>query len=276
MLPGKLRLEGYPMVSNLYNTLNIPVIADNDGRLSILGEANYGKAKDYDWAVSITLGTGVGSGVLLDSRILRDPHLQFGTQASHVVQQSNSDRLCITWARGTASILCSASALAIIARDGLASGLPSELNDRYVHDPSTIDFEVVLDATIQGDALCLDALETWKKALGWFLVNVVHMYSPQIIIIGGGATSGAPYYLEEVRTHVRQHTFRYPPNQEVLIELSDMPDYGVVKGAAALAWDAYLFCWFNGLTCKRRSLPKSSLSESLLFYPYIDNPFSVQ
>jgi len=238
MLPGKLQLEGYPMVPNLSSALNLPVIADNDGRLSILAESKYGKAQGYDWAVSITLGTGVGSGVLLAGQILRDPHLQFGTQASHVVQQSNSDRLCITRARGTANILCSASALAVIARDGLARGLPSELNDRYFDDPSHIDFEAVLHGVKRGDALCLDALKTWRKELAWFLVSVVHMYSPQIIILGGGAISGASYYIEEVRAHVRQHTFRYPPDQEVSIELSDMLDYGVVKGAATLIWDA--------------------------------------
>ncbi len=237
LLPGKLRIEGYPMVSNLADALDLPVIADNDGRLSILGETKYGKARDYDWAVSITLGTGVGSGVLLNGQILRDPHLQFGTQASHIIQQSNSDRLCITRARGTANILCSASALAVLARDGLARGLPSQLNDLYFQDPSRIDYETVLDGAKCGDALCLDVLSTWTKELGWFLVSVVHMYSPQIIIIGGGASTGASYYLEQVRAHVHQHTFRYPPEEEVLIEVSNMPDYGVVKGAAALAWD---------------------------------------
>ena len=112
-LPGKLQgLEGYPIVKRLVKATGVPVIADNDGRISIYAERHYGLAQDPDWAVSITLGTGVGSGVLLDGKILRDPHLQFGTQMSHIVMQANGGRLCITNARGTADMMCSATALA--------------------------------------------------------------------------------------------------------------------------------------------------------------------
>ena len=237
LLPGKLRLEGYPIVPNLTHRLSLPVIAENDGRLSIIAEAHFGKAREYRWAVSITLGTGVGSGVMLDGKILRDPHLQFGTQASHVVQQSNSDRLCITRARGTANILCSATALAVIVRDNLARGLPSVLNERYFNDPASVDFEAVIKGVAQEDALCLDAFNTWKTELAWFLVSVVHMYAPEIIILSGGAASAAPYFLDDLRTHVNNHTFRYPPGDEIRIELSDIATFNAVLGAGALAWE---------------------------------------
>lgn len=237
LLPGKLRLEGYPIVPNLAHRLRLPVIAENDGRLSIIAEAHYGKAREYRWAVSITLGTGVGSGVMLDGKILRDPHLQFGTQASHVVQQSNSNRLCITRARGTANILCSATALAIIVRDNLARGLPSVLNERYFNDPASVDFEAVIEGVAQDDPLCLDAFNTWKTELAWFLVSVVHMYAPEIVILSGGAASAAPYFMDDLRTHVNNHTFRYPPGDEIRIELSDIATFSAVLGAGALAWE---------------------------------------
>lgn len=237
LLPGKLRLEGYPIVPNLAQRLRLPVIAENDGRLSIIAEAHYGKAREYRWAVSITLGTGVGSGVMLDGKILRDPHLQFGTQASHVVQQSNSNRLCITRARGTANILCSATALAIIVRDNLARGLPSVLNERYFNDPASVDFEAVIEGVAQDDPLCLDAFNTWKTELAWFLVSVVHMYAPEIVILSGGAASAAPYFMDDLRTHVNNHTFRYPPGDEIRIELSDIATFSAVLGAGALAWE---------------------------------------
>ncbi len=237
LLPGKLRLEGYPIVPNLINNLNLPVIADNDGRLSIIAETHYGKARDYNWAVSITLGTGVGSGVLLDGKILRDPHLQFGTQASHVVQQSASHRLCITRARGTANILCSATALSVLVRDGLTRGLPSVLNEQFFEDPASIDFETVMKGVAQHDALCMDAFSAWKTELSWFLVSIVHMYAPEIIILSGGAAFAAPLFLDEIRTHVNNHTFRYPIDDPVRIEVSDIITHSVVLGAARLAWE---------------------------------------
>jgi glucokinase len=152
LLPGKLKgLEGFPMVPRLRKATGLPVIADNDGRISILAESYYGLAADHDWAVTVTLGTGVGSGVKLGGQILRDPHLQFGTQLGHLVQQSLGGRLCITGARGTGELMCSATALAMQVRDGLARGIPSLLSDRYFKDPHAIDFKAVTRAAARGD-----------------------------------------------------------------------------------------------------------------------------
>lgn len=93
-LPGKLDgLEGYPLVPKLEKAVGIPVVAENDGRVSMVAEKHYGLARRKKWAVSLTLGTGVGSGVMLDGQILRDPHLQFGTQMGHIVIQAAGGRL---------------------------------------------------------------------------------------------------------------------------------------------------------------------------------------
>ena len=166
-MPGKIKgLEGYPIVKKLARATGVPVIADNDGRISIYAERYYGQAQDLDWAVTITLGTGVGSGVLLDGRILRDPHLQFGTQMSHIVMQALGGRLCITNARGTAEMMCSATALAQQVRDGLARGIPSLLSDSYFKDPGSIDFKAVIRGVARQDRLCSDELEHWTRNLG--------------------------------------------------------------------------------------------------------------
>lgn len=236
LLPGKLQVEGFPLVPTLRERTGLPVIADNDGRLSILAEARYGQARNQRWAVTITLGTGVGSGVMLDGKVPRDPRLQFGTQASHIVQEAHSDRLCITRARGTANILCSATALAMAVRDGLLRGLPSVLNETFFDNPNSIDFEAVIRGVEAGDALCQDALERWTTSLGWFLTSVTHMYAPEIIILSGGAINAADHFLDQVRAHVNNHTFRYPFAEEIPIVLTELTDYAGVLGAAALAW----------------------------------------
>ena len=236
-LPGKLQLEGYPVVPELRRELNVPVVADNDGRLSILAEAHYGKAQGERWAVSVTLGTGVGSGVMLDGKILRDPYLQFGTQASHIIQEATSDRVCITSSRGTANILCSATALALSVRDGLGRGLPSVLFDEYAKDPHSIDFAAVIRGVAAGDGLCKDALDRWTTKLGQFLVSIVHMYAPEVVILGGGATGAASYFVPQVQAHVNRHVYRYPVDREIPVVVSDLKDFAGVFGAAAMAWE---------------------------------------
>jgi glucokinase len=237
LLPGKLKLEGFPIVSELQEAIGVPVVAENDGRISILAEARYGLARNYRWAVAITLGTGVGSGVMLDGKILRDPHLQFGTQVSHLVQDVNSGRLCITGARGTADMLCSATELSMMVRDGLQRGLPSVLTEAYFDDPHRIDFKAVIDGVEQNDPLCLDAINRWTVNLGWFLVSVVHLFAPEIIILSGGATNAARHFLAPVQAHVSRHIFRYPPGEPVPIVVSQMSDHTGVLGAAVSAWE---------------------------------------
>ena len=236
LLPGKLQLEGFPIVPRLVDRLGIPTIADNDGRLSIMAESEYGLARDHKWAVSITLGTGVGSGVMLDGQVLRDPHLQFGTQASHIVQQTRSNRWCITNAPGTANILCSAPALVHMVRDGLMRGIPSTLNSAYHDNPHSIDFEAVIEGVVNNDDLCRRALSVWRRELGWFLVSVARMYTPEIIILSGGATQAASHFLTEVAAHVNRHLYRYPPGVELPVVVSELNEYAGVLGAAALAW----------------------------------------
>lgn len=237
LLPGRLRgLENFPIVPKLRKAFGVPVIADNDARLAMIAEKEYGQARGKGWALTVTIGTGVGSGVLIDGRIFRDPHLQFGTQASHMVLQAHGGRLCFTGARGTAEMLCSAVALAQQVRDGLSRGIPSELSERHAADPASIDFAAVLSAASKGDRLCLDELHVWTANLGWFLVSAVHAYAPEVVILTGGGAHGAKLFLRPLRAHVNKHLFRWPVGEPLPIVVSKMIDHAGVLGAAAQAW----------------------------------------
>ena len=238
LLPGKIKgLEGFPIVSRLQARCGVPVVADNDGRVSIYAEAWYGLAKEVDWAVSVTIGTGVGSGVMLDGRILRDPYLQFGTQLGHLVMNASNEHLCITNARGTSEMFASATALAMSVRNALQRGLESSLSDSYFEDPRSIDFKRVIEAVEQGDPLCKDELRLWTRKLGWTLVNAVHAYAPEKIILSGGAVNAANHFLDQVREQVNSHIFRYPMGEPVSIEVSNITNHAGVLGTAARAWE---------------------------------------
>lgn len=239
LLSGKFAdLQGYPLVRKLRSRLGVPVVAENDGRIAIIAEKHYGAARKKKWVVCLTIGTGVGSGVMLDGLILRDPFLQFGTQIGHIVMQADGGRLCLTGARGTAETLCSATALAMQVRDGLQRGIPSVLTMQYLADPHSIDFAAVITGVKQDDPLCLDELERWTAHLGWLVLSAAHAFAPELIILSGGAMRAARHFLPKVRVQVNRHIFRYPKGQPVPIVVSRMGDYAGAMGAAALAWDA--------------------------------------
>jgi glucokinase len=240
LLPGRLAgLEGYPLVPKLAAATGLPVVADNDARLAMLAEARYGLARGLRWALTITLGTGVGSCPLLDGRLLRDPHLQFGTQMSHIVMRSRDGRLCFTGARGTAEMLCSATALAGQVAEALSRGIPSLLSERWRKDPRSIDCAAVMEAVARKDRLACDELRVWTEHLGWFLVSAIHAYAPQRVILSGGATHGARHFLPALRRQVGAHLFRWPRGSRVPIVISKMQDHAGVLGAGALAWEAF-------------------------------------
>ena len=236
LLPGKiLGLEGFPIVTRLREEFTTRVWAENDGVAAMYAEKHAGSARDKDWAVVLTIGTGIGSGVMLDRKILRDPHFMFGSQAGHLVMDLSNDQLCLTGARGTGEMLCSATALALAVRSGLQRGIPSALTDRYWNNPHSIDFRAVIDSGVaKGDALCLEELRRWTTRLGWLLVNVVHAYSPEMIILAGGATAAHQYFLDNVRDHVARNIFRYPKGKAVPICVSELGDNMGVVGAAMM------------------------------------------
>lgn len=236
LLPGKVKgLEKYPIVPRFAERFKVPVRAENDGTLSIYAEKYAGQAKDVDWAVTVTIGTGIGSGVMLDGKILNDPRFMFGSQLGHMVINTASDQLCLVGARGTAEISCSATALALAVRSGLQRGIPSTLTETYFADAHAIDFRTIIEQGVaKGDLLCVDELRRWTKQVGWLLVNAIHAYSPQIIILSGGAALAAKYFLNDVQQHVNQHIFRYPPGAGVPIVISEIAEHAGVLGAATM------------------------------------------
>ena len=239
LLPGKFaNLEGYPLVPKLRKRTRIPVVAENDGRISIIAEKHYGAARKRKWVVCLTIGTGLGSGVMLDGQILRDPFLQFGTQIGHIVLQADGGRLCMTGARGTAETLCAATALAMQVRDGLQRGIPSVLTDQYLANPHSIDFAAAIRGFEQGDPLCIDELRRWTEHLGWLVLSAVHAFAPELVILSGGAISAAHHFLPVIREQVNRHAFRYPKGKPVPIVVSKMGEFAGAMGAAALAWEA--------------------------------------
>jgi glucokinase len=232
-LPGKFKmLENYPIVKKLKDVFNVPVIADNDGRLAVYAEKYLGLAKDKDWVVALTIGTGIGSGVIVDGKILTNRFLQFGVQVGHLITNSSSNQFCLTRNYGTGETLCSATALVLQVRNAIQRGIPSLLADEYYANPASIDFEKIVKACRCNDELCLRELKNWAHNLANLIVNAVHAYSPELVILSGGATLAADLFMDQVRTNVNNQVFRYPVNEPVPILISEIQEYASAMGAA--------------------------------------------
>lgn len=209
------------------------VVVENDATVAMYGEWRVGAARGHDHAVMVTLGTGVGGGVVVDGRLLRGAN-GFASEVGHQPVQRDGRR-CACGRRGCLEAYAAGSAIAVEAAERLASGAPSSLTGQV-----DLSGQEVVAAAEAGDALAVEVLEEIGTWLGLGLVGLVNLLDPSIVVVGGGAGSAAaarrhilPVAEQVVAAQIEGAAHRTPP-PVVPGLLGD--DAGIV-GAALLALD---------------------------------------
>jgi glucokinase len=182
-------------------TLGLPLVIENDARAALLGEWQAGAGRGSNDLVMVTLGTGLGTAALIRGHLVRGRHGQAGVLGGHLTVRQDG-RACTCGNQGCAEAEASTFALpAIAARrsDFAASPLSTA---------RTIDYAAVLRLARERDpcaiALRTQAIEIWTA----MIVNLIHAYDPERVIIGGGIVAGGVDFLDELEHHVhrRAHT----------------------------------------------------------------------
>ena len=229
-LPGKIRgLDRHRTIPYLRRRWRVPAIGDNDGRAACYAEWKVGAGRGTDNLVVLTLGTGIGSGVVLDGRLLTDRHLQRGTQCGHFIIDVDGPR-CLTGTRGTGESLASVTALVQQVRDACARGLPTSLT---VLPADNVCFPQVADAVRKGDPIVTEIFERWLDRFGAVLLNSYYAYTPDFILLAGGPTKAADILLPPLLRRLNQ-AFRVPPGHPLPLRLARLGEEAGWRGAALL------------------------------------------
>ncbi|MBE7537325.1 MAG: ROK family protein [Opitutaceae bacterium] len=228
-LPGKIRgLDRHRTVPFLRQRWKVPVTADNDGRLACLAEWRAGAGRGCANLVVFTLGTGIGSGVVLDGRLLTDRHFQRGTQCGHMIIDINGPR-CLTGPRGTGESLASVTALVQSVRDHLARGLPSSLGKKPPHEIVFID---IARAVRRKDPVITDIFDRWLDRFAAVVLNAYYAYTPDLIVLAGGPMHAAGVILPRLEATLNAAAFRVPPDHPIPIRAARFIDDAGWIGAA--------------------------------------------
>jgi len=202
--------------------LGLPLAIENDARMACIGEWRYGAGRGVDNLVMLTLGTGLGTGVILEGRVLRGSHGQAGVLGGHLTLR-HGGRRCGCGNLGCAEAEASTAVLADLAAargDFPASAL--------AHEP-VLDFAAVFRHAAAGDACAMalrdHALRVWSS----LVVSLIHAYDPELIVLGGGIMAAADVILPAVRAHVRQHA--HTPWGQVRVEASVLGDQAALVAA---------------------------------------------
>lgn len=220
------------IVRELGDLLGLPVRAGNDANVAALGEYWKGGGREYNSMVMATLGTGVGGGIVVDSRLLHGAH-GAGGEVGHMVLNRHETERCGCGNRGCVEQYCSATGLARLARIRLAQDeAPSVL--RQVASPVAKD---VFDAGKQGDALANEVLEQYYDYLGEFLATVCAVIDPEVVVLGGGVSKAGEVLLDGVRRGYARFCFKGV--KDVQFKQAQLGNDAGAYGAFKLVLDAF-------------------------------------
>jgi glucokinase len=233
-LPGKVPgIEGFPMRERLETRFEVPVRCVNDGAAATLAEWRFGAARDCQDVVGLTIGTGLGAGVILGGRPLRSRHLAAGVSFGHTTIEVGG-RTCLCGNIGCAETLVSANAVVGRMRDYVARKVPSTITQGFEQDPRGITFRLLVDAAEGGDRAAIEILARFCRDLGATIVSAIHAYDPEVVVLAGGPMAQAEHFLPSVQAYVDRYAFRYPKDRRIPVRRAERSDHAGVLGAVAL------------------------------------------
>jgi glucokinase len=228
-------LDGVPFRDLMSERLGLPVVVDNDGNASMLAEARSGAAQGTRHAVMVSLGTGIGGGLLVNGEVYRGA-TGVGAELGHVVLQLHGpDCPGDCPGQGCFEALVSGNA---IGREGLrvAEAHPDSQLGRLLSADREISGGLVTELAHDGDPLAREVLDEVGRRLGHGLVGLVNTFNPEVIVIGGGAVRGGDMLLEPARAVVAERALE-PAREVVRIVPAHYGDEAGMMGAALMAFD---------------------------------------
>jgi glucokinase len=232
-LPG---LNNCPLRDLVSEALGFPAVLENDANAAAYGEYIAGAGKGTGDMVMLTLGTGVGGGVVIDGKILHGSH-DAGAELGHIILVPGGE-LCGCGQRGCLEQYASATFLAKrttrrIEEEGVGSSLKTVLDEK-----SEIDARDINEARKAGDKL---AAEMWDEAIRYLAqgcVDLCRIFDPDRIVLSGGMTKAGDDLMEPLQKHFRELDWKLMPTPTEIAIASLGNDAGSI-GAAGVAWQAF-------------------------------------
>lgn len=225
-------LDGVPVRDELQDRLQLPVALDNDGNCAMLAEWRAGGARGCKDAVLMTIGTGIGSGVVAEGNLIRGA-TGAATELGHMVVDFDGP-LCQgnCTNRGCLEALASGSAL---GREGqrLAGQRPGSLLARMAAEGTQITGQHVTEAARDGDRAAREALQRVGTLLGVGIANAMNIFNPEVVLIGGGVSAAGELLLAPARDEARRRA--RPPSNGARVEAARFGAEAGMIGAAILA-----------------------------------------
>jgi len=217
------------LAEELARRLRIPVLVENDANAAAYGEYSAGAARGATNAVMVTIGTGIGGGIVLDGSIYRGSH-GFAAEIGHSVIDLSGGVRCACGSTGCVEPLVNAASLVVQAKQRMEEGEESVLAERA----APLTARAVGEAAAAGDPLARRVTDDIGRTLGVLLANIVAYLDPDVIVIGGGVAAAGSSLMDAANAEFAERTAKYQ-GMATRIVMAELGDTAGVVGAALLA-----------------------------------------
>lgn len=221
------------IAEHMRSALGVPCQLDNDANVAAYGEFRFGSGRGYRHELLVTVGTGIGGGIIIDGRLFRGAN-GYAAEIGHVVVEPDGPP-CGCGNRGCWEQVASGSAIGRLGREEVREHPGSTLGLLAGGDAAAVTGRLVTEAALQGDPASTAILQTVGARLGIGIAGLVNILDPQIVIVGGGAVVAGDLLLEPARAAF-QRTVEAPDRRpSVPIVAAQLGNDAGAVGAAALA-----------------------------------------
>ena len=224
-----------PLAALFEERTGIPTALTNDANAAAIGEMTYGAARGMKDFIMITLGTGVGSGIVINGQMVYG-HDGFAGELGHVIMRRENGRLCGCGRKGCLETYCTATGVSRTAREFLENRTDDSLLRALPADQITS--KDVYDAAVKGDKLAQDIFDFTGTILGEALADFIAFSSPEAIVLFGGLAKSGDYIFKPIQKAIDDNVLPIYKGKAKLL-LSELKDAdAAVLGASALGWEA--------------------------------------
>ena len=225
----------FDLQASLKEKTNIPFVIDNDANAAALGEGWVGAGKGYKHFCCMTLGTGIGGGILLNGLVWRGMTGMAG-EVGHIIVEPEG-LPCPCGGRGCMERYSSATGIVDMARKKFNDGNDSkQLRELADDNPDKITSELLCDLAKKGDHLSKTIFKEMGKYLGIGFADLINILNLEMIIVGGGALPAWEFFIEEAVSQMKQRTYKIPGERVQIVKAGCGNDAGLL-GAAYMAWN---------------------------------------
>lgn len=230
---NNLGWENFKLGKMLEEGTGLKVYIANDANAATLGEVKYGAGKKYNNAIMLTLGTGVGGGIVIDGKLYQG-HMCAGGELGHITLDMFSPQLCTCGRYGCFEVYSSATALLRQTKTAMEADKNTKMWDLVDGDINKVDGKTVFDAKELGDKTAIEVVNNYIKYLGEGVLNYCNIFRPEAIIFSGGIANQRENLLRPLREYCKERNWGYSRTPEVQLLIAELGYESGIIGAASL------------------------------------------